>query len=274
MAEKLDISTVIRKIIFKSSKRFHDVESFFMENMSSIQGALRNVFKDLNSMKFNMILNVCLEKLDTVSNEMIYSEPFFVSGYFLFITLYNLSNKLVEMISKIVASFEKYASEGSGWRLKSIISLEIKCVKVNFSIKGGSLVKLSCLPARIKKCCFILKKYPKNQCLYYAIAASHYKPKDRLKKNLRSFVNSTFKNINNNRVKLKSIPKLERLYNLSLNIFSWNQKPYILYNSENTSITKKINILLYKGHYSLITNINVFLVQQGPHKFMFVTNVL
>ena len=137
----------------------------------------------------------------------------------------------------------------------------------NFSIKGGSHTPACCcLPAQIKKCLFNIRfSYPKNQCLFYAIAASHYKKKHRTQQNLRSFVNSTFKNLNKEKVKLNSIPKLERQYDLSINIFSWNKEPIILYTSENT-IARKINLLLYKGHYSLMTNINVFFGSSKSHK--------
>ena len=55
---------------------------------------------------------------------------------------------------------------------------------------------------------------------------------------------------------LKSIPKLERLYKLSVNVILWDKQPYVVYVSENTFKSDKINLLLYKNHFMLITNLN------------------
>ncbi|XP_031789068.1 uncharacterized protein LOC116418029 [Nasonia vitripennis] len=118
----------------------------------------------------------------------------------------------------ILSQLEEFQEKDSGWTLKSIISLCINMKKYS-PIKGSSYIPLPKFIENKKACVNVHNN--DDQCFKYAVLSSLYPSNKnasrvnqyRLHENELNFAGIEFP------VKLKSIPKFEKLNNISVNVY-------------------------------------------------------
>ena len=137
MARKLtkkDINNTFHRIYFQPSNHTMDVETYFNRNVGVIHQSAFVIFEKFKRvMRLQLILNVRLKKQD--EKEWIFCEPFFATKYELVIGSRQIRKVLLDGFLKIIQSFDNFISGGSGWTLHKILSLELKLVIINNSVR-------------------------------------------------------------------------------------------------------------------------------------------
>ena len=167
-----------------------------------------------------------------------------------------------------------FQSMGSGWRLYSIIKLELHTVSYN-PLRGETWIPL---PKELsyKKAIIINMQNKDNKCFLWCVLRAlnpHEKDPQRLDKKLKEKENTLNMEGIEYPVSLKDIDKFENQNpTISITVFGYNGKiVYPLRNSDNTDREHKIRLMLIEKdgvkHYCLIKNQNHLLSSQvSKHK--------
>ena len=154
------------------------------------------------------------------------------------------SSKIVQKVSKarrkIMDSLEQFTNEGSGWRLKLCIALDLKIAQYR-PFRGQSYIKT---PSYIPPRTVINVKNEDNRCFEWAILSALYpvdKHTDRKSKYRDHIGELKFDGIDFP-VKVTDIDKFERQNkDLSVSVFGWNKGLYPLHVSKQQG--KDIDLL-------------------------------
>ena len=167
----------------------------------------------------------------------------------------NMINTIEEKIQKLESA------EGTGWRLHSIINLELHTVEW-VPLRGSSYIEL---PKELKdKKAIINMKNDDNKCFMWCVLRALY-PKGDHPERLDKTLKSKIETLNTTGIKypitLPDIKKFECLNsNISIRVFGYNEKDkvYPLRISEHSNRSYKIKLLLVEkegvSHYCLIEN--------------------
>ena len=174
-------------------------------------------------------------------------------------------NELYEiMIDTIKEKIDKLQfAEGSGWRLHSIIKLELHTVEW-VPLRGSSYIEI---PKELKdKKAIINMKNEDSRCFIWCVLRALHpvqKNKDRLDKTLKSKIETLNTTGIRYPVSLPDIKKFECLNsNISITVFAYNEKDKVfpLRVSEHSNRFYKIKLLLVEkggiSHYCLIENLS------------------
>ena len=168
------------------------------------------------------------------------------------------------MIDTIKGEIDKCISaEGSGWRLHSIIKLELHTAEW-IPLRGSSYIEL---PKELKdKKAIINIKNEDNRCFIWCVLRALYpvkRDKERLDKTLKSKIETLNAIGIKYPVSLSDIKKFECLNsNISITVFGYNEKDKVfpLRISEYSNRFYKIKLLLVEkegvSHYCLIENLS------------------
>ena len=157
----------------------------------------------------------------------------------------NFTSLLNNMFSKILEEESEYIAKGSGWSLVSIDGLQLRINDVN-PLRGSSYIDL---PTYIKnKKAVINVQNNDNKCFMYAILTKFDNRMNKSKfskknfKNLEKKSGLNFKCINFP-TPINQIKKFERINNVSINVYSLNDKNiiFLLY----------ISNVVCKNHFDL-----------------------
>ncbi|XP_032458071.1 uncharacterized protein LOC100117886 [Nasonia vitripennis] len=152
----------------------------------------------------------------------------------------------------ILSQLEEFQEKDSGWTLKSIISLCINMKKYS-PIKGSSYIPLPKFIENKKACVNVHNN--DDQCFKYAVLSSLYPSNKnasrvnqyRLHENELNFAGIEFP------VKLKSIPKFEKLNNISVNVYMLRKYGHKFEVSSCHITTEKkekhVNLLIIQDFY-------------------------
>ena len=131
---KIAVKNIFHRVLFNGPSRQMDVETFFNRNVGVIHQTAFVIFKKFKKvMRMQLILNVSLKKQD--ENEMIFCEPFFATKYEVVIGSMKIRKVLLEGFLKIIQLFENFIQGGSGWTLNKILTLELKLIIIDNSVK-------------------------------------------------------------------------------------------------------------------------------------------
>ncbi len=179
-----------------------------------------------------------------------------------------LGDTYEEMKGKMLESLSKFQKEGSGWRLYSIIGLDISVVKFD-PLRGSGYSKLP--PFVAKKKAVINMKNDDDQCFKWAVTRAlnpvddhdhAYRVTELLKKQSEEYNwdGITFP------IKVKDIPIWEKNNNKFVNVFGYDedtQKVYVIRMRDGCSSTvleeekdKFISLFLHDdNHYCVVKNL-------------------
>ena len=138
MVRKKSISKTIEntfhRVLFHPPRSALDVETYFNSNIGVIHQSAYVIFKQFEKVfRLQLILHVRLKKRD--EKEWIFCEPFFATKYTLVIGSRKIRKVLLDGFMKIMQLFENFISGGSGWTLDKILTLELKLVIINNSVR-------------------------------------------------------------------------------------------------------------------------------------------
>ena len=174
------------------------------------------------------------------------------------------------MIDRIEEEIQKVENaEGTGWKLHSIICLELHTVDYQ-PLRGSSYIDL---PKFIKlKNAVVNMKNEDNKCFLWCILRALNpveKNKDRIDKNLKSKIDTLNMEGIEYPVSLRDINKFESLNSIiSITVLGYDEwdKIYPLRISKHNDRTHKIKLLLIENngetHYCLIQNLSRLLSSQ------------
>ena len=171
-----------------------------------------------------------------------------------------LYNYMLDTIEEKIQKLEH--AEGTGWRLHSVINLELHTVEW-VPLKGSSYIEL---PRELKyKNAIVNMKNEDNRCFIWCVLRALYpvkKDKYRIDKTLKSKIETLNTTGIKYPVSLSDINKFECLNsNISITVFGYNEKDKVfpLRISEHSNRSCKIKLLLVEkggvSHYCLIKNL-------------------
>ena len=210
--------------------------------------------------KFQINVNCKLtkEKHDGTGNK-VSIQPWFPSKTQQLISKYHLQGNLNVAYREIKNLFEGFITQGSGWILNRILKIKLSLAQIR-PLSGGC--EKHDLPVYIKnkKCCKSFKCNDNKCFLYCLISALFYKNGRVMNLETSRFLFSRFKcGAIDFPVSVAQIPIFEKHNRiLSINVFGSENKAssvFAIYLSKfNGKRKKHVNLLLYRGHYYLITN--------------------
>ena len=241
-----------------------DVRSFFLNVRGSITGILRNNRRT----KVKLVLICNMEKLSTLG-EIIIAPSNFSSEIELNLNGTDEDDLFVRMTERAIENMASHQqAEGSGWRLHSIIRLELHVVNYN-PLRGEAWVALS--KELVNKNAIINPQNKDDKCFLWCVLRALNPTKDhpeRIDKKLKEKENTLNMEGIEYPVSLKDIDKFEKQNpSIFIMVFGYEDKNvYVLRNSENMNREHNVILLLIKeegvNHYCLVKNLSRLLSSQ------------
>ena len=246
---------------------------------SFLDGARENMTRVLRNnrrTKVKLILKCIMEK-GIIPEEIIIKPADFHSNIEVNLDGTDEDDLYVIMTERILEKIATFLSKGSGWRLRSIIRLELHTVSYD-PLRGETWVPL---PKELaNKKAIINMKNKDNKCFLWCVLRA-LNPKDskpeRIDKELKSKENTLYMEGIEYPVILEDINKFEKQNpSISITVFGYDLHVYPLKNSDNTDREHKIKLMLIEkdevNYYCLIKNLSRLLSSQvsnhnGKHHF-------
>jgi len=255
-------------------KQKTDLEIFLLIQKQTIEKTLKKYLRKHTNIKFDVSTQVILGRLEVGQNheEIIHTKPWFNSNVQTVFNSNEVERKLKLANEKLLDSYDNFMRMGSGWFLIKVLQMKLKVYHYK-PLRGGCFA--SKLPAPYDKMRGILT-FPQTgdrKCFLYCVLAGLFPQKE--KKNdflqYQKFEDKLITKSLNYPVQIDGISEFEQDNNLSINIYILRkkQKHHVgkcIRISDNTKAVKHLNLLLYKRHYHLITNISTFLRYVDRHR--------
>ena len=139
-----------------------DLDLFLLNSKQPITNLMINT----RQTKVKLILSCMMEKVDLKSGEVIAKEAAFHSKTEINLERTNSSELFSKMKETVLESLAKFQSQGSNWRFRSVLSLDLHTVKCE-PLGGSSYIPLPAFLAA-KKAIMNLKNED-DECLKWAI---------------------------------------------------------------------------------------------------------
>src|SRR5271166_2546905 len=224
--------------------------------------------------KINTVLTCTMERVDMRSGEVITAECPFVSKTEVVLAGTDVNEIYRNASDKILESMANFQSQGSNWRFKNIVKMDINTA-IYKPLKGKSYIPLPAILANKKA--IINMKNEDDQCFKWCVSRA-LNPVDehpeRITKELQIQAEKLIWNDIKFPVSLNDIDKFERHnVGISVNVYGYEGEVYPLRVSEvcdNVCESKNVDLLLIANdstqHYCLIKNFSRLLsFQTGGH---------
>lgn len=249
-----------------------DVPLYLSQKKEEISQFLIEWIQRHGGVKFQLSLNIRLEKYDLSTEKYIEILPWFHSICQIIIGYNDLQGRLSVAIVQVQDLFDNFVQMGSGWRIKQIEQFRVGIFRYN-PLGGSSLHwKHKSDPDILK---FLLRKKSilniqgsKNHCFIYCILGSIYSNVKNSNRacSYNAFLGTLKYDFMQFPVKLSQIQSFEHKNEISVNVFGLIKvkrqnhivKPFPMYVT-TTEYSRIVNLLLYNGHYMLIRNIHGFM---------------
>ncbi|XP_031777427.1 uncharacterized protein LOC107981297 [Nasonia vitripennis] len=228
-----------------------DILSFFNDAQKLFKVKVEDCLKEYNAVKINsdFIAEFSMQKNGEETTDIKYFTSESVTAFM----STNLEEWFKDHIKEpILTQLEEFQEKDSGWTLTSIISLCINMKKYS-PIKGSSFIPLPKFIEKKKACVNIRNN--DNQCFKYAILSALHPSETnpnrvnqyRMYENELNFGDIEFP------VKLKDVPKFEKLNDISVNVYML-KKYNVKFEVSPCHITKEkkekhVNLLLIQDFY-------------------------
>ena len=246
----------------------YDSESFLLNSKQPIT----NLMVHTRQTKVKLILSCMMEKVDLKSGEVIAKEAAFHSKIEVKLESTDSNELFSKMKETVLKSLPKFQRQGSNWRFRSVLSLDLHTVK--YEPHGG----FSCIPLpaflAAKKAIFNFKNED-DECFKWAITRA-LNPLENHPERIDRKLRETSKVLNLEGLKfpvnLSDINKFDNhKSSISVNIFGYQKMAYPLRRSEhNYKRQITVNLILIsddiKKHYCWIKDISKLLsLQTSKH---------
>ncbi|CAG2256166.1 unnamed protein product [Mytilus edulis] len=223
----------------------YDLLQFFSNVKGDIQQIVESRKKYMRDIKWYLNVKVEMER-DIQDGQTETVIPSFRSRNY--VSLFNdnhLEHNLNEAYQKMHRSLEEYINRGSNWIIRKVVHLEARTVKYA-PINGSSYMQL---PSTIKHCKGVINiQNDDNKCFLWSVLAAIH-PTDNNAHRVNKY--KPFENELNTTgidfpVPIKQVEKFEKLNNLSINVFGYEDFQKVQYPKEGD------NILEFKDFYKAI----------------------
>ena len=241
-----------------------DVRSFFL----SVRGSITRILRNNRRIKVKLVLICNMEKTSALG-EIIIAPSNFSSEIELNLDGTDEDDLFVRMTEIAIENMASQQQvEGSGWRLHSIIRLELHVVSYN-PLRGEAWVALA--KELANKNAIINPQNKDDKCFLWCVLRAlnpRKKDSERIDKKLKEKENTLNMEGIEYPVSLKDIDKFEKQNpSIFITVFGYEDKSvYVLRNSENTNREHNVILLLIKeegvNHYCLVKNLSRLLSSQ------------
>ena len=241
-----------------------DVRSFFL----NVRGSITRILRNNRRTKVKLVLICNMEKPSTLG-EIIVAPSNFSSEIEVNLDGTNENDLFVRMTERAIENMaSQQQSEGSGWRLHSIIRLELHVVNYN-PLRGKAWVALA--KELTNKNAIINPQNKDDKCFLWCVLRALNPTKDhpeRIDKKLKEKENTLNMEGIEYPVSLKDIDKFEKQNpSIFITVLGYEDKSvYVLRNSENMNREHNVILLLIKeegvNHYCLVKNLSRLLSSQ------------
>ena len=244
------------------------------ETRKGIGDVVKTELTLMKGLKFNEMLHVSFMKLKvdpkTKSIDEETKDAYFNCKAKTIINETEIDQSLKSSSEEILKTISVWLSEGSGWRIDSIISHYINIVKYK-PMKGSSYIELP-QELRHNKKGLINIKNEDNDCFRLChIRQLNPQDKDpqRIKKLDKKYINRLDYAGIEFPVNVKQYNQIEKQNDININVFGYkNKQPYPIYVSKE-KYDKHMNLLLTEDknkHYVLIKDFNRFMFNQTKYE--------
>lgn len=253
-----------KTFIIKNSQKYVDYKLFFSYILDKLILKLKQSSQK-TAIKFNLHVDAVYER--PVTHDI--QDIAFKSSNILACNSSDFTSLLNSMFNKILTEESEFIAKGSGWSLVSIDGLQLRINLVN-PLKGSSYIDL---PLFLKeKKAIVNVKNKDNYCFKYSILSKYDKRSNKSRFNqiyfnfLEKKSGLNFKCIDFP-TPIKQIKIFERLNNVSVNVYSLNNKNFIfpLYIADSEK-NNHFDLFLFSygktSHYSYIINFSRFIRSQ------------
>ena len=253
------VSEAIRKNTSKWSidgKNFKDPRVFLDVTTRTVKRLIDSI--DSVGKKVNTVLVCKMVRSDPATGENTITIAHFRSKTHNIVGEEEITTEYDMMKEKMLESLAEYQKRGSGWRLHSVLELEIFITKYR-PINGKSYKPLP--KAIVNKKAIINMQNDDDQCFKWATARA-LNPVDKNPERITKILKMQAEKLNWNDVefpmKVKDIRKFEKANEINVNVYSYDdetKKVYALRLSK-TNNTECINLFLYDEHYSAVKDLS------------------
>ena len=245
-----------------------DPRAFLDHVRPQIYSKLAEEILDLKGVKFQLSLQLNLRK-EKQSGVEEYTDPVLRHKQEAVLQASEIDKALDSGIPTILETLEKWTHRGSGWAVDNVKTLWLDIARYQ-PLKGGSYIPL---PAAVgtKKAVINVKNKDDN-CLRWALRSALF-PAERNADRPSQYPKDDGLNFEgiNTPTPISQIQKVEKLNNLAINVFGWNQKEVIIHRlSQRNGDVPRINLLLIeksdKFHYTWIKSLSRLLYDQSKHR--------
>ena len=249
--------TVLKQEIKPKPEYNSDALIFFASVKDQVIKHITDRLNNLKGVKTYFTLHVHFIKFSP-EGEAKKTNTYFRTKTKIILNLTDIDNLVCELYSDLYERIQNFCRLGSGWLFEKIQSMHIDTVQY-LPLSGG---KYNNLPFKLRKSRYLInmENTYDNSCFELALLALLYPVKTN--KSYASSYREHYDKINMNGiskpVSLKDIPTIEKLNNININVFAFEDTLYPIYLSKLSSV-KTVNLLLYNKHYYPITNIHIFI---------------
>ena len=215
--------------------------------LSDVKLTVMRVIKDNLSQGLKVRLGLKCEMIKVSPNaegEYIIATPYFNSNMKVILRKDTISEEYIDMLAEIFEKIANFQREGSGWRFRQVIHLEIHMNKYE-PLSGSSYIPLP-KHLQTKKAIINVQNKNDNQCFKWAITSAIY-PVEKNTERLTKYVENS-KNLNwdgiNFPASLRDVDKFEKLNpTVTVNVFGYEKDIYPLRISKKAN-PSTVNLLL------------------------------
>ena len=275
-----DKPEMIKSAFKKSQKRFKINPTHIhspIDEMKSKKNVIKNLLKDnlktMKSIKFNYGLEITFTELSKEDQtrvaeikEILWSSPQII------LNDNDIDKKMDLVISDIIQRISAFSATGTSALIISKINSQYIDILQYKPLKGSSYIEL---PKELKnpKMGLINIKNEDQKCFTYCLL--YHLHQNKIKSNpqrvsiYKQYENTVDLTGINFPVSIKDIPKIEKMNNISINVFGYENKTTFPVFISDSQTENPLNLLLIsnddKRHYIYIKNFNRFMYKKTKH---------
>ena len=242
-----------------SQRKRKDPITFVARSFKYLKIIMERSMKTHKGFKMQICLKTKFAKMDKVSTES-YSN----CKQIIVLPGNNFEDLLMSPIAKIIQQIDEFQEKGSGWQFCEIVHMDVHISRYQ-PLRGSSHVEL---PAYIRnKHAVINVQNNDNKCFVWSVLSSLYQATRSAHRRM-NYVQH-LDDINwkcfEMPMKLQDIPKFEELNQLSISVYDYEDGNFAPLRISSFKHERHIPLLLYKGHYCWIKNLDRLLHDQNKH---------
>ena len=275
-----DKPEMVKSAFKKSQKRFkintthiHSPVDEMKSKKNVIENLLKDNLKSMKSLKFNYGLEITftqLSKEDQTSiaeiKEILWSSPQII------LNENDIDKKMDLVISDIMQRITSFSTTGASALVISKINTQYIDIIQYKPLKGSSYIKLPNALKNPKMGLINIKNEDQKcftYCLIYHLNQNKIKNNPQRVSNYKQYENTVDFTGIDFPVSIKDIPKIEKMNNIAVNVFGYENKSTFPIFISDTQTENPLNLLLIskddKRHYIYIKDFNRFMYKKTKH---------